>query len=245
MRNRLKLLLLAVCLCVGAQAQVTETDTGSRAGQTLTLSDRNVPDTAWQRLSTDKDIVRYKDLVEVEAEPEKQDSNQEEPAFLKVLAAIFRFFSGTTGKALLWIFVACVVLYIIYRLTAGQGRFSFRKEKKFSEGTNDGAVEDVEGTDWDSRLNQAISAGDIRAAVRYSYMHTLQLLQERDLIRYRIDKTNHDYYYELADTPFRQPFRQLSRQYEYAWYGNYPLTPQAWEEYLQTFRTLKSNLKAS
>lgn len=241
MRNKLTLLLLGLALAtaVPAQAQLKDKDT------IVQLSNRSMPDTAWQRLSADPEISRYKNMVEATPElKEPGEQRREEPFLLRIILGIINFFGTLLGTVLLWLFVACVVLYILYRLVGSQGRFSFGKERKFSEGTEQAEAEDVEGTDWDSRFAQAVAAGDTRLAVRYSYMHALQLLQARELIRYRIDKTNHDYYYELADTPFRQPFRQLSRQYEYAWYGNYPLSPEAWEEYLHTFRTLKSNLKA-
>jgi hypothetical protein len=68
------------------------------------------------------------------------------------------------------------------------------------------------------------------------------LLQERSLIVYRPDKTNIQYYRELTDSPFRQPFRDLSRQYEYAWYGNYLPSKAVLDYYMQQFNSIKKSL---
>ena len=68
------------------------------------------------------------------------------------------------------------------------------------------------------------------------------LLQKKELINYKNDKTNFDYYTELNASEFRQPFKTLSRQYEYAWYGNAVPSDAAYSEYLSLFNNVKKQL---
>lgn len=239
-RNKACLLLFCLLCCLPLAAQTTGAATVEPAS--VPLSQRSIPESAWQKLSSDPDITRYRDLVETEQEKKAEQPPRESRS--NWLEHIIEFFASGFGKLLLWVFIAVIVLYIAYSLIAGQGRFTFRKEKVFDTGDTGDNAEDLGGSDWDKRMEDAMAAGDTRLAVRFGYMRLLQLLQERELIRYRIDKTNHDYYYELADSPYKQPFRQLSRRYEYAWYGNYSLSADAFSEYLGTLRTIKNDLKA-
>ena len=47
---------------------------------------------------------------------------------------------------------------------------------------------------------------------------------------------------ELGDTVYKQPFKQLSRRYEYAWYGKYECTMAMYDEYIGLFNNVKHQL---
>ncbi len=65
----------------------------------------------------------------------------------------------------------------------------------------------------------AIAEGRLRDAVRFRYLHTLQLLEARQLISPGKDKTNMDFLRELSRTAFHKPFAALiTLHYEYVWY---------------------------
>lgn len=122
----------------------------------------------------------------------------------------------------------------------------FHKNKKMM-GDSDPAVndqEDIATTNWETLLQQALNNNELRLAVRYRYMWLLQLLQHQGLIQYRNDKTNYEYYTELNDTSYKQPFKQLSRQYEYVWYGHFALPAATYKEYGDLFNNLRKQLGA-
>ena len=102
--------------------------------------------------------------------------------------------------------------------------------------------EDITTINWERLLQQARDNNDTRLAIRYTYMWLLQLLQERQLILYRNDKTNYEYYTELNDTSYKQPFKQLSRQYEYAWYGRYAISAAGYDDFAALFNNLRNQL---
>ena len=149
---------------------------------------------------------------------------------------------------IVWVLLFLLIGFALFRILSADrtGLFKRRKEQPEDEGNDQEVLtEDMLHTNWEEYIDKATREGNTRMAVRYSYMMLLQLLQKRQLIQYRTDKTNYDYYYELANTNLKTPFRQLTRQYEYAWYGNYPIQEEAYQEYLNTFNNLKSQLYRS
>lgn len=205
----------------------------ARAAETVTPEQ-------WQQLTSDK-AFDYRNLKEAAQRP--QNSNP--GIFAKFFQGLFGFFGSGLGNLLLWILVLAIVGFILYSVFISKDSFLFGKERKKMRDDDAGTPneDDIASTDWEELSQQAIKSGDMRLAVRYSYMWLLRLLQQENLINYRIDKTNYDYYSELNETPYKQPFRQLSRQYEYVWYGQYPISDAAFSGYLEQFNQLKKQLQ--
>jgi hypothetical protein len=193
----------------------------------------------WQQLKSDE-AFSYKN--EIESLPPLDNNRQD--AFQKAILSFVHFLMGPAGTLLLWILVIGIISYLVYWLAVSNGSFFFgRSQKKVSDnGEVTPPIEDINSTNWEALLRQANDNSDTRLAVRYRYMWLLQMLQEQELIRYRNDKTNYDYYTELDKTYYKQPFRQMSRLYEYAWYGNFPLSPAAYHDYTGLFDNIKNQL---
>jgi len=201
---------------------------------------RNITPEQWHQLTNDRSFDYVNDI-----EKYKEPKPDESGIFQKILQALFGFFGGGGGTVLLWLLLIGVICFILWKLFADKGSFMFsREKKKMSEGEIAREEEDISTTNWEALLNQAVNNNDLRLAVRYSYMWLLQLLQQRELIQYRIDKTNYEYASELSDTNYKQSFRQISRQYEYAWYGDFVITPSAYAVYADQFNNVKKQLGA-
>jgi hypothetical protein len=194
----------------------------------------------WQQLTDDKAFA-YRTSKEAIQQPKVG-----QPGIIsKILQGLFAFFGSGIGSLMLWVIVLGIVGFILYKLFISKDSFLFGKQKKRLGSDEDSGAneEDITSTDWEAQMQQAIKANDLRQAVRYSYMWLLRLMQQGELINYRIDKTNHDYYAELNDTQYKQSFRQLSRQYEYVWYGKYPISDAGFNGYLEQFNNLKNQLQ--
>jgi len=203
-------------------------------------TDRTLSRQQWQQLTSDTSF-NYKDRKEA---TEKKQTQVKENAFFKAIQSILDFFGTTFGQLLFWGVLLAFFAYVAYKMFVNENFFLFKKEKKKQQQTgNIAEEEDITTTDWEEKMHQAIKANDIRYAVRYSYMWFLQLLQKKELIIYRNDKTNYDYYSELTETSYKQPFKQLSRQYEYAWYGHFALPESAFNDYMQLFTNVKKQLQ--
>jgi hypothetical protein len=200
-------------------------------------SPRALPDSAWEKL-TAPPAFAYRTKKESAALPPKPS----EPSLLeRIVKGLIAFLATAGGRALLWMVLLAAVGYVLYRLLFKEGKFAFGSPRKV-ESRPDGQPdeEDLQGTDWLKLLDNAAAAGNLREAVRYGYLHVLQVLQDQGRIDYRPGKTNRDYYNELAGGRAAPLFRSLSRQYEYTWYGGYSITAPLFEAYRAELQTLKN-----
>ena len=85
--------------------------------------------------------------------------------------------------------------------------------------------ENIHELNFPDAIADAEASGNLRLAVRLGYLQLLKRLTDQDLIAWQPDKTNQTYLHELAaQRPTAQPaFTELTRQFEYIWYGEWPL----------------------
>lgn len=194
----------------------------------------------WRQL-TSHDAYSYRDKLEYVP---KKEMPEKQSGFARLLLHLFAFLASGAGQVLLWSVFLGIIIFIAFKVFAGQGTWLFApKDRKLAEDVEAEVTEqNLLEQNWESLLQNAIKEGDVRLTIRYSYLRLLQILQEHDLIVYSPEKTNNDYFKELSDRPQRQSFRTLARQYEYAWYGNYLPAAADLDAYLSTYRQLKQSL---
>lgn len=123
----------------------------------------------------------------------------------------------------LLIIALVIVMLGVFVIARSGGRLPFSRSEK------GGAVlmpeaQELATMDYAALGRGAESAGQYREALRYTYLHVLQLLDQAELINYRPEKTNRAYRLELEQTDLRDDFAQVTRAYERAWYGGYPVS---------------------
>ncbi|HXS37915.1 MAG TPA: hypothetical protein VN721_14520, partial [Flavipsychrobacter sp.] len=186
------------------------------------VTERTITTTQWQQLTNDSSF-NYKNDKEGEINVRKRNSN----LFTTIVIGILTFFGSSLGKTIVWLFFFFIFGYVLFKIFSGEGGIFQRRNKDLGE-EGDLPPADEENLlqiNWETRLQQAANDNDTRLAIRYGYMWLLQILQYGELIQYRSDKTNYDYYNELRETAYNQDFKQLLRVYEYAWYGHLPVAP--------------------
>lgn len=193
----------------------------------------------WEKTLADK-AYNYRDKLEY---VEKGERPRDMSGLYRLIYAIASFLASSLGKTILWTSLILIVGYVAYRIIKGQAGGLFEKSDYKTDLTDEIPTEhSLLESDWEHLLQEALNKGEGRAAIRFAYLRLLQLLHERGLIAYRPDKTNMDYYRELADKPQRQSFRSITRQYEWAWYGHVLPDKAAMDSYLQTFQELKQSM---
>lgn len=65
-------------------------------------------------------------------------------------------------------------------------------------------------------------------AIRLMYLRLLKNLSERNIIQYKQDRTNLDYLMQLHPTRYYNGFFRITRNYEYSWYGEFPVSNEAY-----------------
>lgn len=244
MQQKMRKYLLAFASCCVLLFSVTGVSLAQPGSDTLHTqrkpAERNITAAEWQELTND-DAFSYRDEIENEkVEAKETNSNS---GLAKALARLLAAITSTAGQVIIWGLLILVILYAVYKIVIGERSNLFgKRSKKIEVPADDSHIEDIGETDWEALLQKAAGENDLRLSVRYSYLLLLQTLQNAAYIQYRSDKTNYQYYSELADTPYKQSFRQLLRQYEYTWYGNFPISQAAYDTYISDLQTLKKQI---
>ncbi len=149
-------------------------------------------------------------------------------------------------KAIVWILIIGAFLAVIITFLASSNVRLFRKNPKelSDEETETEGPEDIFSIDYDKAIEEAVSKQQYRRAVRYQYLRTIRDLANKELIRYRPDRTDSDYVFQLAGTPYYQDFFRLTRHFEYTWYGKFRVEPDVYQKLQQDFANFKSRFTA-
>ncbi len=95
----------------------------------------------------------------------------------------------------------------------------------------------------DSAFQRAQSlsrGGDYRAAVRYLYLSSLLMLDERGLLRYDRSRTNREVLRSVADQPeLSQPLSEVVDVFDNVWYGYHELDEDTFKHYSDRVEELK------
>lgn len=214
-----------------------ETNFDKASGTNNIATKRDLNDASWKKLINDP-AFQYEDVKEKEAKPKDYSDNW----WVKMFVNIFEFFRSTIGKGLVIFVVVLIVLLLVARAFQLNGRIFFsKKDKKLH--LNDQHEDDYVPDNWEKEIADAAKAGNYRLALRHCYRYLLTSLQEKELIKYQVAKTNYQYVYELSGTNFHKPFMKLTRDYEYAWYGGFEINEDFYEGYYQMTQDIQKQLK--
>jgi len=91
-----------------------------------------------------------------------------------------------------------------------------------------------------AKAQQLSRGGDYRAAVRYLYLSTLLILDERGVMRYDRSKTNREYLRSVSNSPeLSQPLGEVIEVFDNVWYGNHSLEEESFNHYSRRVEELK------
>lgn len=163
-----------------------------------------------------------------EGKPESTDSFWE-----RLVAWLWRQFSrifDTKGGRIAWdtIFyglMGALLVFAVLKLLQVDITKVFGRAARSLPLAYETGQENIHELNFAEALAQAEAAGNLRLAVRLGYLQLLKQLTDRDLIDWQPDKTNQAYLRELEASrpPARPAFAELTRQFEYTWYGELPV----------------------
>jgi hypothetical protein len=190
--------------------------------------ERRLPDSVVRAIKAN-DAYWYADQAP-QKEEQTQNNNNPAPG-----TGLFNF--------LFWfLMIGTFIALIVWFLSSSNIRL-FRRHQKNIDGTLEEPVtENIFELDFEKELAKAIAAGDYRMAVRLMYLRTLRQLSDRQLINYTHEKTNTDYLFQLSGTTYYHSFFRLTRNFEYTWYGGFPLTAATFERMRSDFSGFKQQI---
>ncbi len=151
----------------------------------------------------------------------------------------------TSKTARLWIRIAgylaalLTIGVIIYYFVKGDKSALFGKQESVPQAAASISSDDIYNLDLQELLQDAVQDGRLRDAVRLLYLIGLKSLADRGDLKWRKGKTNHDYLNDLRDKEnLYTTFRELTRSYEFIWYGRTEIEADTFEQLKERFTAI-------
>ena len=142
----------------------------------------------------------------------------------------------------LWVLAIAGIIIIVWLLTRTEFTSFLRGNTKNTAFNFSDVEEDISSIDFNTRIKKAVDDNDYRLAIRWHYLKQLNILNETKIIHYEPFKTNIDYGFELAKSPHQQAFTDISRIYDYVWYGKYDITSVDYEKLEKQFKAFEQRI---
>lgn len=155
--------------------------------------------------------------------------------------------AANSGNALDYILVgigAITLVYLVVKLLGMDDGGIFSAKSRRSPLHHAEVDENIHTLDFESELQQAVAQRNYRAAIRLLYLQCLKSLADRELIDWQPAKTNADYLRELQGGPHAPGFKALTYQYEYSWYGDFPVGHGHFDAVREVFEQFEQKVRA-
>lgn len=145
-------------------------------------------------------------------------------------------------QTLLWIVIigGFAAFVAIYLSGSNVGLFRRRTEAVVSGSETDEIPQDIFAINYQKEIDKAAANGNYRLAVRLMFLRLLKQMTERNIIQYKQDKTNFDYLMQLQPTRYYNNFFKVTRNYEYSWYGKFPVSEETYKAIRNDFAQFDS-----
>jgi hypothetical protein len=146
---------------------------------------------------------------------------------------------------MIWIVILAIFIGGILMYLGGNNIGLFRKKNVL---TGDGEkeeeiTEDIFAINYQKEIDKAAAQGNYRVAIRLMFLRALRNLSEKNIIRYKQDKTNLDYLMELHPTAYYNSFFRITRNFEYSWYGQFAVSEEGYKVIRSDFDQFDKALK--
>lgn len=116
--------------------------------------------------------------------------------------------------------------------TPQAGKITFTEEEEI-----------VQSRDISQLIKEAVASENYRLAIRFYYLLILQKLSEAGFIKYQFPKTNEEYLAEIGQEDLRKQFRQITRIYDFIWYGSFEVTEENFNRAERDFKAMQKLIK--
>jgi hypothetical protein len=146
-------------------------------------------------------------------------------------------------KYIIWALALGLLIFAIIKLAGINLSNIFNRESKEIQLPYSESLENIHQITFEDEIEKALTQRNYRLAIRLLYLSTLKQLSDAQLIHWQLEKTNSAYLNELKDSAQRQSFNVLTRQFEYVWYGDFPVDGQSFQNINTLFHDFKKMLK--
>jgi len=149
-------------------------------------------------------------------------------------SALNNIFNSFPFQLFFWALAVIFIVFVSYKIFFKNGIFSQRaKTEKERDESFLPELNDV--SEYDFLITGAENKKDFNLATRFLFLKTLKSLSDKGFIQFTADKTNKEYLKEMEKHNYFKEFQQLTRSYEYSWYGKFLLQQEYYQKLKEEF----------
>lgn len=200
---------------------------------------------------TDQDLKKYENDPKFDYEIVKADSSWWSDFKIWIGNLFLQFFEWIFGvdeaagilvvflKVLPYILLAVLLFLLIKFFLSVNSRapMNMENDKAFVSLSEEEYI--IKNEDIEELIQRALADKNYRLAIRYYYLFILQLMSDKELIRWETQKTNRDYLKEIEKPNLKKPFTKITRLYDYIWYGDFSIDETKYEKAAVAFSSLQ------
>lgn len=150
---------------------------------------------------------------------------------------LFNSKGGSLGFRILeYVLITTAIVLIVVLLLKNNARALFYGKSTTIPIDFKELEEDLHKINFNELITTALSEKDFRRVIRLHFLKLLKELTDKNLILWKIDKTNNDYSIELSNSKYNKHFKELAVSYEYIWYGNFQLDETNFKTIIEKFK---------
>jgi hypothetical protein len=236
--------LLVLCFCIGQFSVAQQNEQPVKLDDTI-LEKQTI---------TEEDLESYKaddDFNYVEVKAEENFLDKALRWLQNILTKFWEAIFGTgTATGFLWFifrvlpylllgFLVFLLIRFFLKVNANNLRTKAKEEGSvlFTE-----EEQIIKNEDIPALIKEAINQKNYRLAIRYYYLLSLKHLTESDRISWEAQKTNEDYIKEIEKDHLKVGFKNITRIYDYVWYGEFNVDALKFEALKSPFEELNKTI---
>ncbi len=148
----------------------------------------------------------------------------------------------TAGKVILYVLgITSLIVVVMMMMKVDAVRVFFSGA---DQGIGHAQVlhENIHQMDFEKLIREATNKNEFRLGTRLIFLYALKILSDKQFIHWIPGKTNHEYVEEISQSELKTGLNELSFYFDYAWYGNFQITPETFGKVESTFQNLKSKI---
>lgn len=143
-----------------------------------------------------------------------------------------------------YIILSVLVILLIRFFLKVNSRNIIYGEQKLSEIKFTDEEQIIKNEDINALIAEAVKQKDYRLAIRYYYLLTIKELSKNNAIEWQQQKTNEDYIKEIKTPILQKQFGEITRIYDYVWYGEFEVDALKFEKIKLDFINLNTKIKS-
>lgn len=147
----------------------------------------------------------------------------------------YSIFNSFPVKIFFWFAAVFFIGFILYKIFFTSGLFERNTAFVTIQPPDEGLEKLKEYSAFNELIYKAESLNDFNLAVRYLFLQSLKKLADRELIFFSGDKTNSSYIRELNGKSYQNEFINLTRHYEFVWYGKFLISHSSYQHLKDQF----------